>query len=224
MSQSSTFFLKKISHREVFEAYLAGEFSTLTTESGKNIEVSSRSAIITEEFSSDPHRAIFIDAISKYTSPILYSSNQKAFDVHKIGGNNTTEMCDWCNAEKATTGMVVAYKKEYFYVESTKKNLTMEVFWIYGNHCTVECALGELEWTRKSGSPSLFNTESSITLTKLLFTLMTGKDASGLSPTPYFRLLKNRGGSLEKKDGHKYIANPNIIQLPAKIAFERINV
>ncbi len=224
MAYDPAFVLKRISHDEVLAEYLRGSY--MSAEFGKTIKLSSQSSIVCEEFSSDPNSGIFTFGLSKYSSPVYVSSNQNAFDFYRLDGSRPKELdCDWCHEkfDHESTGMVVAYMQTHFTDPETRKSHLYEVFWIYGNHCTPECALGELIYTRRLGSTNTsIDCESAINYTKELFTKNTGKSVDQLIPTPYFRLLKSRGGTLDRLEGHKYIITGNIILAPAKIAFEKI--
>jgi len=225
MAYNPAFVLKKISHQEVLDKYLKGAYTKNTNK--KDIKVSSQTTIVCEEFSTDPYSGIFTYGLSKYGSPVYVSSNQNAFDSYFIDGSRPEPLdCDWCHEEfdNEPTGMVVAYTKTFFTNADTNENHPYEVFWLYGNHCSPECALGELTYTRRiGGSNNGINCESSITYTKLLFTKNTGEDVTKLIPTPYFRLLKSRGGTIDKADKHKYVASRNIVLAPAKLVFEKLS-
>jgi len=225
MAYNPAFSLKRISHQEVLDDYINGKFVSINI--GKSIKISSQSEIVCKEFATDPNYEMFTYGLSKYSNPVYVSSNQKAFDTYFINGSLARDLdCDWCHQHfpGEPTGMVVAYKKTYLTNPDTGENHLYEVFWLYGNHCSDECALGELIYTRRIGSTnSNLDCHSAITYTGILFTKKTGKDITELVPTPYFRLLKSRGGTLERKDGNGYIQNSNIILAPAKMVFEKIS-
>tara|TARA_R100000750_G_C2315551_1_gene84231 strand:+ start:147 stop:824 length:678 start_codon:yes stop_codon:yes gene_type:complete len=224
MAYNPAFVLKRISHQEILDKYLKGDFGKLSNK--KDIKVSSQTTIVCEEFSADPYSGIFTYGLSKYGSPVYVSSNQKSFDSYFIDGSKSASPdCDWCHEDfdHEPTGMVVAYTKTFFTNADTGETYLYEVFWLYGNHCSPECALGELTYTKRiGGSDTSINCESSITYTKLLFTKNSGEDVTKLIPTPYFRLLKSRGGTIDRGDKHKYVASRNIILAPAKLVFEKL--
>lgn len=223
MAYNPSFLLKRISHDGVLEKYLNGCYSDNV--SNNSIKIFSKSAIVTEEFSQDPYSAIFTYGLSKYSSPVYVSSNQTAVDVYRFDEAPQEKLdCDWCHEyfDHDPCGMVVAYLKCYYTDPETNKCYIKETFWTYGNHCSMECAYGELWFTRRLGSTNTsIDCESSIIYTKLLFEKSTGKDVKEFIPTPYFRLLKSRGGTLERSEGHSYIPSGHIILVPAKIVFEK---
>lgn len=214
--------LKRISHNEILENYLKGQFSNIVCD--KTIKVSSQTTIVCEEFSNDPNSGIFRCTLSKYGHSVYVSSNQNAFDTFAIDGSRPKGLdCDWCHDQfdNESTGIVVAYTKTFYTDPDSQESHLYEIFWIYGNHCSPECAIGELVYNHRI-NPSNMDCNSAITYTKLLFTKSTGKPVEELIPTPYYRLLKSRGGMIEKSDTHKYVQSNNIIMAPAKMIFEQL--
>lgn len=236
MSYNPAFTLKGISHKDVMNLYEEGHFEKITISNvSKSIKVKSIPVNLMTNFSRDQHSAIYLGESTKHISPLLISSNQRPFEIFVNGSQMEKAECDWCRREFDPIalkeeigyehfGMVVASNDSVFTDPNTGISRIVEIFWIYGVHCSTACALGELEAYHKlPPNTQDINCESSAIMTKILHSRLTGNEnLDDIEPSQPWRLYRHNGGSIDFKDKHEYVNTGNIVLAPAKLIYERL--
>jgi hypothetical protein len=221
-THNPSFTLKKISHDEILKDYLSGKFKDIRAD--PTIRISQSKGILCQEFSNDPNTAVYVMNNNKFDSPILASTNQRAFDVYCFNQKKENPLCFWCRRKFShdSVGMVVYYKTIVYTNPSTKDDMLYEVFWVYGSYDCFECALADIRERRKARfTTHVFNYDNSEVYTKILYSLVTGKNPDELKPACHWELMEHNGGSVQMNDTHRYVQTNGVHLAPLKIFYEK---
>jgi hypothetical protein len=228
-----TFVLKRINIFDIAAKYSNGSYCKITIPLSK-IKIKDVDAIVAPQYSTNQSDAIY--SIKDKIKPlIMATTNQSPYEVFSRTGGKREKggICEWCFQPYTHEGIgvIIASKIEMFsIIEPGQKETKIKkcfIFWDEGlGFCSNEC---NCAWCYRYSSlpPNMRDplTLNSINALKLLHQLQY-PNAGPLVPAQDYRLIKENKGSIPyaewKGNSHIYKRTTNVIVIPAKVSYLRI--
>jgi len=230
-----TFLLKGLDPNRLFADYQSGVFARQPVHKSK-ITISQNTTILAPSYGTTNQSPIFCIKDRNNCSVVIATTGHTNFEVFTSTGGNlpTGGRCDFCKEDFTETaiGYPVGYQETLILTndDPNPKNSHYRIiytFWVEGEFCSFECALGYIRILLSHPSDYRDTTiRDSERLLKLLYKFMY-PTAGILRPAQDPKLLRSNKGSLTKEEWkdnrHIYIRTDRILMIPAKIEYLQQN-
>jgi hypothetical protein len=230
-----TFLLKGLDPNKLLADYQSGFFSRKPVTKSK-IKIAQNTAILAPIYGATNHSPIFCVKDRNNCSIVIATTGHSDFEVFtRTGGSlSTGGRCDFCKEDFPHTslGYPVGYQELTVLTndDPDPRNAHYRIlytFWVEGEFCSFECALGYVRLILARPSDYRDTTiRDSEKMLKFLYKL-TFPTAGPLRPAQDPRLLRANRGSLTKEEWkdsrHVYVRTDRILMIPAKIEYVQQN-
>lgn len=226
-----TFLLKGLDHRRLVVDYRAGFFTRAIAPKSK-IKIASPQEMLAPTYGTSNTAPIFCVKDKNNGSVVIATTGHHNFEV--FTANNgvlpTGGRCEHCKCDFDTTavGYPIGYQETLVLTNDTPdpsqaRYRILYSFWVEGQFCSFECALGYVRNILSRPSEYRDTTiRDSERLLKLLYKL-TYPEAGILRPAQDPRLLQFNGGPLTREEWnhqhHVYIRTDRVLMIPAKVEY-----
>jgi hypothetical protein len=226
-----TFLLKGLDHRQVVADYKAGVFNRPVGPKSK-ITIASTGAILAPTYSSSNTAPVFCVKDKNNGSVVIATTGHRDFEIFTTNNGSLPVggRCEYCKYDFETdaVGYPIGHQETLVLTNDTPDPhagvyRTIYSFWVEGQFCSFECALGYVRNILSRPSEYRDTTiRDSERLLKLLYKL-TYPEASILRPAQDPRLLQFNGGSLTREawqhEQHVYVRTDRVLMIPAKVEY-----
>ena len=227
-----TFLLKGLDQNKLVADYQAGFFSRPVTNKTK-IKISQQTEILAPTYGVTNYSPIFCVKDKNNCNIIVATTGHSDFEVFTRTGGSLPMggRCDHCKDDfnHLSVGYPVGYQEQTVLTNDATQALyrIIYVFWVDGEFCSFECALGFVKLMLAHPSDYRDTTiRDSERMLKLLYKL-TYPTAGILRPAQHPRLLISNKGSLTREEWsdqrHVYIRTDRILMIPAKVEYVQQN-
>ena len=230
-----TFFLKGVDPDKLLLDYQAGFFSRPIAPK-KKIIIAQSTTILAPTYGSTNHDPVFCIKDKNNCSVVVATTGHANYQVFtRTGGElRVGGCCDRCKNTFTHTsvGYPIAYQEMTVLTNDSKdlksaRYRVLYVFWVEGEFCTFECALGYVRQFLALPADHRDTTlRDSERLLKMFYKL-THPNAPPLRPSQDPRLLISNGGSLTTDKWsdirHIYVRTDRVLMIPAKVEYVQQN-
>lgn len=230
-----TFLLKGVDPDKLLADYQAGFFSRPIKAKTKII-IAQNTTILAPTYGTTNESPIFCMKDRNNCSVIVATTGHTDYEVFTRTGGELPigGRCDRCKKDFAHTAMGYPVGYQELTVLTNDDNdpksahyRILYVFWVDGEFCSFECALGYVQLILALPADyrdtTLRNSEQML---KMLYKL-TYPTAPPLRPAQNPRLLRTNGGSLGEEEWqdvrHIYVRTDRILMIPAKVEYVQQN-
>lgn len=230
-----TFLLKGLDPQQLLADYQSGFFTRQSTPKSK-IKISQNTAILAPTYGTTNHSPVFCIKDRNNCSVVIATTGHSNFEVFTRTGGSLPigGRCDFCKYDFTDTavGYPVGYQESTVLTTDSpdttnSRYRVLYTFWVEGEFCTFECALGYVRKLLSRPSDQRDTTiRDSERMLKMLHHLIY-PTAGPLRPAQDPRLLQSNRGSLTREEWqdrrHIYVRTDRILMIPAKIEYVQQN-
>lgn len=234
-----TFLLRRVDPSRVLANYRAGKYTSFTLPRSR-VKISGIVPIVAPSYGNSSLSGIYTFRDRSNCPIVVATSNHKPFEVFMASGGElpSNGRCDYCKQDFDHTpqGIPIAMAEKFFQVkrddlpdgEDPYSTVRVYVFWVEGEYCCFEHALGDLHRfqavTTSSRDVNYADSESWI---RLLYHICH-PDGDPLLIPPDPRLLAANNGPLSQNEyssrRHYYQRTASVVQIPAKVEYLRTSL